>query len=316
MAAYRILSMDGGGIRGIVTVVLLQRLAAHPGLSGWLERADLFAGTSTGGLLALGLAAGLDLSEIRSLYETRGRAIFDDSWLDDVVDLGRLRGAEYEVKNLRREVKRILGDRTLGDLGKRVLVTAFDLDNEDPDPARRRWKPKLFHNFPGPDSDASASAAAVGVYTSAAPTYFASEDGYVDGGVYAPNPAMCALAQAMDRRWPRRPPLDEVALLSVGTGTQLVYIKGKRHDWGEVQWVKPLISLILDGVAGIADFECRQLLGARYHRLAPVFPAGESFPMDAVKKVPEMIDFAMGVDLEPAADFLREHWMPAAGAPV
>ncbi|MEW6337040.1 MAG: patatin-like phospholipase family protein, partial [Acidobacteriota bacterium] len=90
MAPYRILSLDGGGIRGIVTIVLMQRLARQAGLEGWLDRADLIAGTSTGGLLALAIAKGMDLAEMRELYETKGRVIFDDSWLDDLRDLGKI----------------------------------------------------------------------------------------------------------------------------------------------------------------------------------------------------------------------------------
>ena len=77
MATYRILSLDGGGIRGIVSVVLMQRLAAERGLSRFLAGARLVAGTSTGGLIALGLAHEIDLAELRDLYETRGKAIFD-----------------------------------------------------------------------------------------------------------------------------------------------------------------------------------------------------------------------------------------------
>lgn len=309
MATYRILSLDGGGIRGIVSVVLLQRLEAEPGLRRWLGRTRLVAGTSTGGLIALGLASGVGLATLRDLYETRGRAIFDDSWLDDLRDLGRIAGAEYDSDHLARELRRIFGTATLGDLRKRVLVPAFDLDNAARLASRRTWKPKLFHNFPGPDSDASALAWKVGLYTSAAPTYFPSVDGYIDGGVFANNPSLCALTQSLDRRTRgRRAALDDVVLLSIGTGTSLVYIEGQRHDWGYARWAKPLVSLILDGVTGIADYQCRQLLGARYHRLAPVFPPGTSVPLDAVARVPEMVSFAESVDLGPTVEFLRRHW--------
>src|SRR4029077_3213472 len=120
------------------------------------------------------------LAVIRSLYEERAPRIFDDSVLDDVVDLGKLIGADYDVANLRREVHAVFGELTLGQLGKRVLVTAFDLDNEDP--VQRTWKPKVFHNFPGSDSDGAQLAYKVGTYTSAGPTFFPSADGYVDGG--------------------------------------------------------------------------------------------------------------------------------------
>ena len=308
MAKYRVVSIDGGGIRGLVTTVLLQRITATPGLENLLDTIDLVAGTSTGGLLALGIARQLDLERIREVYVKKGPEIFDDSWLDDLVDLGKLRGADYDIKPLRRELKGLFGSATLGDLKKRVLITAFDLDNEAPNPEERTWKPKLFHNFPGPNDDRGSLAADVGLYTSAAPTYFPSVDGYIDGGVYASNPAMCALAQTQDRRYKPTPSLDEVLVLSLGTGTSLQYIKGKTHDWGYVQWVEPLISLMLDGTAGIADYQCRQILGDRYHRLAPVFPAGKTVPMDDIKKIPYMVEFAEAWPIDETIKWLRGTW--------
>ncbi len=69
MAKYRILTLDGGGIRRIVTAIIIERLNSEEGLTGWLDSVDLIAGTSTGGLLALALAHGLDIGEIRSLLE-------------------------------------------------------------------------------------------------------------------------------------------------------------------------------------------------------------------------------------------------------
>jgi len=310
MSKFRILTLDGGGIRGIVTTVLLQRLSADKSLSGWLDSVDLIAGTSTGGLLALGLAHGVDLQTLRELYETKGAQVFDDSWLDNLVDLGQVAGAQYDNKNLERELKRVLGSTTtLSQLTKKVLITSFDLDNESPDPKRRTWKPKVFHNFPGADSDGAELAYKVGLYTSAAPTYFPSVDGYVDGGVFANNPSMCALTQTQDARIRNRPAISEVALLSLGTGTSLVYIPGKRLDWGFAQWVKPLISLMLDGVSGIADYQCQKILGDQYHRLAPVFPPGVSLPLDAVKRVPDMIQFAEGADLTATTKWLRKYWL-------
>ncbi len=306
MSTYRILSIDGGGIRGLIPAIVLQRLSATPGLEQLIPRIDLLAGTSTGGLLALALAHGLDLARIRQTYIDKGPRIFDDSWLDDVLDLGKLRGADYSITNLKRETKALFGDTTLGRLRQRVLITAFDLDNEDP--RRRTWKPKLFHNFPGPDHDRAMLARDVALYTSAAPTYFPSVDGHIDGGVFAANPAMCALAQSQDRRYDPTPSLDEVVLLSLGTGTSLNYIKGAVHNWGYVQWLKPLVSIMLDGTAGIADYQCRQLLADRYHRLAPVFPRGMSIPMDGVDRIPYMVDYAESLDLTATIAWLKAVW--------
>ncbi len=309
MSKFRILSLDGGGIRGVVTAILLQRLSADKHLDGWLDSVDLIAGTSTGGLLALGLAHGVDLQKIRNLYEVKGGEVFDDSWVDNLFDLGQISGAQYDNVNLERELKNLLGQTTLAQLKKKVLITAFDLDNRSPNAARRTWKPKLFHNFPGPDSDGAQLAYKVGLYTSAAPTYFPSVDGYIDGGVFANNPSMCALTQTQDSRIRNRPALDEIVLLSVGTGTSLVFIPDQQLDWGLAQWAKPLISLILDGVSGIADYECQKILGEKYCRIAPVFPPGVTMPLDAVDRVPDMVEFANEVNLAPTIKWLRQHWL-------
>lgn len=308
MAKYRIVSIDGGGIRGLITTVLLQRIIATPGLENFLGTIDLVAGTSTGGLLALAIAQQLDLPVIRRLYVERGHKIFDDSWLDDLIDLGKLRGADYSIKPLRRELRTLFGDTTLGDLKKHVLITAFDLDSEAPNTEQRTWKPKLFHNFSGPNNDRATLAVDVGLYTSAAPTYFPSVDGYIDGSVYASNPAMCALAQTQDVRYQPTPSLNEVVLLSLGTGTSLQYISGHAHNWGYAQWVKPLISIMLDGTAGISDYHCRQILRNQYHRLAPVFPKGTTVSLDDIKKIPYLIKFAETLPIDDTIDWLQRVW--------
>jgi patatin-like phospholipase/acyl hydrolase len=308
VAISRILAVDGGGVRGVIPAIVLQRLSAEPGLEGWLDRVDFLAGTSTGGLIALSLAAGVDVADLRDLYEKRAAHVFADSIFDDVKDLGKLLGADYRVANLEREVHKVLGDRTLAQLDKRVLVAAFDLDHEAP--VERTWKPKLFHNFPGEDSDGDALAYRVGTASAAAPTYFATFDGYIDGGVYATNPSMCALAQTQDTRIPatERADLQEVRLLSLGTGQSLQHIEGKSHDWGYVQWVRPLIDLMLDGVKGIAHYQCAQLLGSRYHRLAPNFPPERHIGMDAVGDIPYLTDFASQLDLSTTVQWLRANW--------
>lgn len=273
-----------------------------------MDSVDLISGTSTGGLLALALANGLPPEDIRTLYETRARAIFDDSWLDDLLDVGKIAGADYDNRSLGRELRRVFGTTTLGQLHRRVLIPAFDLDNEASDPGERTWKPKLFHNFPGSDSDGDMLAWKVALYTSAAPTYFPSADGYIDGGVYANNPSMCALAQALDRRIRRRPGLEDLVLLSLGTGTSLVHLEGRALDWGYAQWAKPLIELMLDGTAGIADYQCRQILASRYHRLAPAFPPGVAIPLDGVARLAELTAFAESIDLAATVRWLRANW--------
>lgn len=312
MAAYRILSFDGGGVRGLLTAVMLEQLDAR--VPGWRARTDLYAGTSTGGIIALGLAKGLTPTRLRTLYYDKSPQIFGDSFLDDLRDLGRVVGAEYSGKALRVELEAAFGATRLQDLGARVLISAFDLDNEDPDPRRRSWKPKFFHNFPGTDSDGPRRAADVAMFTSAAPTYFPSVDGFVDGGVAANNPSMAAIAQTQDERAriAPRPRMQDLRLLSLGTGRVLSRISGKRHDWGYAQWAKPLLRLMFDALDGVPDYQCTQILGSRYHRLNYVFPPGREVDIDehqARDRLVKIGEELMGRELEAAAAWLRSNWM-------
>jgi predicted acylesterase/phospholipase RssA len=306
MATYRILSLDGGGIRGLLSIVLLQRLEER--VPGWLGRADLLAGTSTGGIIAIGLAAGVPLDELRQLYQAHCDEVFRDNVLDDIRDLGTLIGAEYGRKDLERLLRETLGDIRLHDLDRRVLVSAFDLDNEAPNPADRAWKAKFFHNFEGPDSDGDQLAYKVALYTSLAPTYFPTADGFIDGGVVANNPAVAALAQTQDLRAiiPLRPRLDEVVLFSLGTGQPARYIEGGSLDWGYAQWAPHLVTLMLEGGNDLASYQCRQLLDARFHRLSP--PLGRDLEMDECAGIGELIRIALRADLSATEEWLRAVW--------
>lgn len=242
-------------------------------------------------------------------YEEKGKVIFDDSWADNVKDLGSLIGAQYDNTNLERELKKILGDTRLKNLKKKILIPTFDLDNEASDPKKRCWKPKFFHNFPGNDSDGAQFAYKVALYTSAAPTFFPAVDGYIDGGVFANNPSMAALAQTQDRRsFKKRPGISRVALLSIGTGQSLMRIEKKSLDWGQFQWIKPLINITMDGVMGVADYQCRQILGKNYFRIAPVFPPDMVIPLDGVNKIPDLVGFAKSVDLSEPVKWLKDTW--------
>ncbi len=312
MGRYRILSLDGGGIRGIVSVVLMQRISeVYP---SWLDKADLLAGTSTGGLIALGLAEGKTLDQLKSLYVEKGKIIFDDSWLDDLKDIGKSIGSDYSIENLEKVLKEELSNTKLKDLLKKVLIPTFCLDRNIEVGREKRnvrtWSPKIFHNFEGEDSDGDEYVYKAGLYTSAAPTYFESVDSYIDGGVFANNPSMIALAQTQDiRSFDKAIPFEEISLLSVGTGYSGTFIKGKKLDWGYAQWAQPLVSLMLDGVSGIADYQCSQILKEGYKRLNILFPEKTVIGMDEFERIDEMINLAMGADISETLDFIGNKWM-------
>jgi hypothetical protein len=304
---YRILSLDGGGIRGLLTLVILERL--EQAMPGWVGRCQLIAGTSTGGIIALGLAAGLSPAALIRLYTGRCRQIFADNPVDDLLDLGKLIGADYSHRPLESALRETLGDIRLKELNTRVLVAAFDLDGDDPDPLRRRWKAKFFHNYPGSDSDGEALAGRVALYTALAPTYFPAVDGFIDGGVVAANPSVAAIAQTQDPRAdiPDRPALGDLALLSLGTGAPRHLVEGRMLDWGYIQWARPLLEIVLDGSIGLADYQAHQLLRERYHRISPLL--GQVIEMDDCDAMETLIQIGRQQNIRPALAWLRHYWM-------
>lgn len=307
MSPFHIVSLDGGGIRGVLASALLERLeSAQP---GFLAQVDLYAGTSTGGILALALASGMTPTESRNLYERLGAKVFQDSFWDNFVDLGQLRGAQYSNSPLREELTNTFGSKILGDLPHNVLVSSFDLDNEATGMGKvRSWKAKYFHNFPGPDSDAHEKVVDVALRTSAAPTFFPIYQGYVDGGVVSNNPSMCAVAQAVEPNTGKQK-LRDVRLLSVGTGNNPKYLPEQNDDWGFVQWAPHLISLMLEGSVGLSDYQCHQLLGSHYFRVNPVLPV--EIGLDGVNQIPLMETLASQFDLSEAGAWIKRNFRAA-----
>jgi hypothetical protein len=213
-----------------------------------------------------------------------------------------LSGAEYDNTNLANILKGIFGSAHLSQLSKKVLVPSFELDNQDPQAGKRKWKPKFFHNYPGPDSDGNELVVDVALRTSAAPVYFPTYQVYVDGGVVANDPAMAALAQAIDKDTGAQR-LEDLRIFSFGTGNNPTYIAGHDLDWGIAQWAKPLVSLMIDGVMGVAEYQCRRLVGKNYFRLEPDLP--KPIAMDDASAVEELIGYANAVDLSAAVTWLK-----------
>ena len=348
---FRILALDGGGIRGIITIGLLKRLEAESGVD-LIKNVDLIAGTSTGGLIALGLAAGLPLTDIEKLYRERGEAIFSSMWPRYLRYVKNLFTARYDNRVLAQAIADQLGQKTtLGDLHHKVLICAFDLKGSKEVP---HWKAKFFHNLEGndngptvQDSDWNQLARNVALFTASAPVYFPSVQGFVDGGVVASNPSMAALAQTQDARYfdtssrgslhptykdshpgshsqkrhaPRIP--DDIVLLSLGTGENQHRIsKAQKLKWGYLSWIwplgkqgAPLLSLMLDGDAKVASYQCEQLLGKNFCRLQVIFGDRDIIDMDQadkdnIQKMDGYVQECTGkLEFKKAVDWICANW--------
>ena len=187
---------------------------------------------------------------------------------------------------------------------------AFGPDNPAP---LRTWKPKFFHNFPGPDSDGKELVVDVALRTAAAPSFFPVYQGYADGGVFANNPSMAALAQALEPSTGGQN-LADISLLSLGTGRGNQFITTQDADWGWVQWAPHIIDIMLGGSSGVAEYECRQLLGPRFHRLDPLLP--ETINLGDVAKIPRLVEIAERVMLEATIDWLKPNVQPGPNGPA
>lgn len=312
MARYRILSIDGGGLRGVIAARLLKKLNDEPRIRGFLDHTQLYAGTSTGAFIALGLAAGKTPHQLEQIYLQDGKSIFADNKWDNFLNMGRWFRADYKARNLESVLAREFGDTTLGDLAHKVIVPTFDLDNiEDIEQKRdtdRHWKAKMFHNFKRGEHNLSTKLRDIARYTSAAPTFFSAKDGFIDGGVVANNPAMVALAQAISRHNApeEKQQLDDLVILSVGTGTSLEWVEDRNPNWGYLRWAKKLLAILFEGSEGIANYQCQQLLGDQYQRLQTTLP--KEYAMDDVSKLPQFLALAEAVDLEPAIRFIQTRW--------
>ena len=230
---FRILSIDGGGICGILPAAVLAELESRF-LSGKsiADHFDMIAGTSTGGIIALGLANGLTAAQIRDVYLERGNLIFPPaSKIGRLVRLVR-RGHRtiYERAPLENELLRMFGDRTLGDARTRLCIPAFE---------GRHGEPWLFKTPHHPDYklDRCERMVRVAMSTAAAPTFFEAlpNNGYlmVDGGLWANNPVMNALVDALACYDVNR---TQVEILSLGCGETTFKVDDKRARGGLLHW--------------------------------------------------------------------------------
>jgi len=303
------LTLDGGGIRGLFTASVIRFICKL--FPKFLDNVHVIGGTSTGGIIAMGLAAGKTPDEIIALYYNNANKIFKDSFIDDILDMGNLSGAKYGNSNFKKILIEQFGNLTLGELRKRVVIPTFQLMNWN-NPNNPSWKPKIYHNFDEEDNDHGMLVYDVALMTSAAPTYFPTYKGHIDGGVVANNPSAVTVSQIINEETFPFVPLEEINLLSIVTGINEMHIpikeNGKQKDWGLLQWGKYLIDIMIDGVMGIADYSCAALLDGRYMRINKMLD--HEIPMDTRDKdlFEYMINLPESMDFKPVIEWLEQHW--------
>jgi len=310
MANYLILSCDGGGIRGYLSSLLLQKLNEELDIFGsGNQKIDLYAGTSTGGLIALALAQGKTIDSVVELYANQASDIFYS--LDLQIKCLFPQPGDFAIRDIEKAIEAdISGLKELwqvlyDDIGKpslrtviegfipgdplvssvnpntNVMVTTFQLNDGTADPVS--WNSLVIDSFPGSAGsstrlyDAALSTAAAPVYF---PPYHHPQFGWCsDGGLFANNPAPLALGRAIEAGHG----LDEIVLLSIGTGlsaASMQVTEETRLCYGLKYWAWleqsgptppfPILNALMDGVSISNDYLTGQMLGERYRRVNPI----------------------------------------------
>ena len=232
-ANFRILSIDGGGIKGIFPAAILTCLE-DTCLDGQPigDYFDLIAGTSTGGIIALGLGTGLAARSLLDLYVDEGHRVFPPKQRQKGRRLfRRLSRNRYDRTALDELLHQTLGTRTLRESKYRLLIPATEAKHGDPAVYKTPHHPGYFLDGDKPMAEVAAA-------TSAAPTYLKPvvQDGYtlLDGGIWANNPAMMALVEALTCFAVQR---EQIAILSIGCGQDGFRINSKQAAGaGQYQW--------------------------------------------------------------------------------
>lgn len=288
----RVLSIDGGGVRGMIPAIIiaeLERAAGKP----VADLFDLVAGTSTGGIIATGLthpSKRLTGEEVIQFYRDHAPTIFYRGWGRALTSLFSLADEKYPAGPLSQILKDHFGtDDWLSQLpgnaanGPELLITAYDIDARTPS-LFKSWRARG-HLW---DCDAASENAQdrdfrlweIARATSAAPTYFepvriAARSGrardLIDGGVYANNPAMEAYVAAR-RIFPQE---RDIVLVSLGTGEDRhPFDLGKARNWGLIEWARPLFKVLLGGLSDSVHYQLRELMPAGYTRITKDFDGG------------------------------------------
>jgi patatin-like phospholipase/acyl hydrolase len=250
----RVLSIDGGGIRGAFPAAFLASVEQSIGVP-IASQFDLIVGTSTGGIIALGLGLGVSAERLLCLYRELGPKVFSGNRIQRW--LRRWFRPKYDHEQLRHSLTAVFGERKLGDSASRLVIPATDASTGSVYIYKTAHHPRF-------ERDHRCKAVDVALATSAAPTYFpahVSTDGLplIDGGVWANNPAGVAATEAISvLGWQR----GEIELLSLGTTA--APLPGTSGSWlgsGALHWADTIVEVIGASQSSGALGTARLLLG-------------------------------------------------------
>lgn len=271
---FRILSIDGGGLRGLIPLLILKYIEQKTGKKSY-ELFDLIVGTSTGGIVAAGLTATEDgktplfeIDKLIELYTTRANDIFPKKRgiRKFIGGIKSVFSPRYSASGLDSILKQYFKNLKLSDTLKPICVTSYDLNNNEI---------SIFKSRKSTEEGENPYLFEICRATSAAPTYLPSYSmkwkqknrSMIDGGVYVNNPSLVGISDALKNRYGRKVKLKDLKVLSLGTGTHSPNLGVKNTPkWGIIEWAKPITDIMMQSSSKSVDYQV-ELLVEDYLRL-------------------------------------------------
>ena len=265
---FKILCIDGGGIKGVYSAQVLAELE-DAFKSSTSAHFDLICGTSTGGIIALGVAAGIPMKDVVQFYFDNGPKIFSQRW--KIGKLGEwlftlkqaIVRSKYSDKSLKKALEAVFGTKKIGSSQNLLCIPAYNITTSSP----RLFKKDYRHL----NQDDEKTFVEVALATSAAPTYFPVQEidsvQYVDGGLYANNPVLVGITEAVFNGYWIKPKeergdedFDGVQILSISSCVvpKGDYAKRKRRSF--MRWISTLFDDYGEGQSKSNDFFIKQIL--------------------------------------------------------
>ncbi|MDR0879747.1 MAG: patatin-like phospholipase family protein [Clostridioides sp.] len=294
---FNILTFDGGGVRGALSVGILENIQNEGG--DVLENTDLFSGTSTGSLIALGLAYDVSVEKLVDLYSLENMKFIFDKKHNEITR------PKYDNEHLHEALLKVFPeDLRLSDLGHYVLIPSLYLGDWE-----EEWKPTFYTNLPN-SLNSEYGVIDVAMQSCAAPIYFPSYNRHIDGGMVANDPSLACIATICGSEYNIK--LEDINLLSISTGHTKNRIVDDTSNWGAMEWVMnknishPIVTLTLDSNAIISKDLSQKLLRDSYCRIDPYL--ANDIALDDYTKVPYMRSEARNYDIAPVMHWLGTKW--------
>jgi hypothetical protein len=281
----RVLAIDGGGIKGIYPLAFLASVEEKTELKA-ASFFDLIVGTSTGGIIALGLGLGWSAQELLEMYRSLGKRVFASGMWERIKSAWRhWMLAKYDSEPLRDLLDDSFGEKRLGRSEKRLVIPSANLEEGSVYLYKTAHSPRFREDYQERVVDIALS-------TAAAPTYFpAHHSSYniplIDGGVWANNPSAVGAVEALEiLDWER----GSVDLLSLSCTSEPFDIGwGQRFGLGRLYWSTKVTDLFMATQASAAHGMTQHLLGKDHVvRIDHVVPKGE-YGLDTVNKVDQLV---------------------------